>query len=237
MLKLQASAVDGVAGPEKAESLTDRAYAYLKAEIISGRVPAGALLDAKALADTMGVSRTPVREALLRLANEGVVEVNARRGIRVVTLTAADLQAIYEVITALEIEAVHRLTAAGSDRERLAPLTEQLVRMRVATEDGDGEAWNLADEGFHRCLLDLCGNDRLAEAGRRYRDMAQRAHFVALRLVPLEEKSRSNESHADLIRTIRSGDAEAAQRMHRVQRNRGSKLLVDVLREIKLGHL
>ncbi len=222
---------------EKTGSLTDRAYAYLKAEIISGGIAPGSLLDANALAGTMGVSRTPVREAILRLANEGAVEVSARRGMRVVTLTATDLQEIYDVITALEIEAVGLLTASKPEKSDLAPLVEQVVRMRVAAEIGDGEAWNLADEGFHRGLLDLSGNRRLAEAGNGYRDMAQRAHFVALRLVSIDQKAGSIEAHAALISVIQSGDADAARDLHRKQRERGSHLLVNALREMKLEHL
>lgn len=229
------AAIDG--SVEKAGSLTDKAYAYLKGEIISGGIAPGSLLDANALAGTMGVSRTPVREAILRLANEGAVEVNARRGMRVVTLTASDLQEIYEVITALEIQAVDLLTSSKPQKSDLKPLVEQVVRMRVAAEIGDGEAWNLADEGFHRGLLDLSGNRRLAEAGNGYRDMAQRAHFVALRLVSIEQKAGSIQAHADLINVIQSGDAEAARELHRKQRQRGSTLLVDSLREMKLEHL
>lgn len=215
-------------------SLTDRVYAALKADIVSGHYPPGGLIDANDVASTIGVSRTPVREALLRLANEGAVEVSARRGVRVKPLTADDLQNLYEVISALEIQAVTRLAVREPQKADLAPLVEQLVRMRLAIELADGDAWNLADEAFHRALFDLCGNPRLREAGHNYRDAAQRAHFVALRLVSLEQKADSVAAHARLIDDITTGDPDIARKSHGAQRARGGDLLVSALRELGL---
>lgn len=235
---MSASAVRRQAGRNaKSQSLTDRVYSHLKSRIISGKLGPGSFLDANGLALEMEVSKTPVREAILRLENEGAVRVDARRGIVVLPLTADDLQAFYQVITALEVEAVHRLTSEKPTTGILAPLFEQIDRMRQAADNGDGEGWNFADEAFHRALLDLCGNARLAEAGHSYRDKAQRAHFVALRLVPIETKQQSVEAHADLIRVIEAGDADLALRTHRQQRQRGAKLLVEALRKLKLEHL
>lgn len=219
-------------GDSRTGSLTDRAYTFLKTEIISGRIMPGSLVDAGEIAQRIGMSKTPVRESILRLANEGVLEVNPRRGVRVVPVTADDLHAIYEVITAIEVEAVSRLTLSKPGRKDLKPLIEQVIRMRVATETEDGEAWNLADEAFHRGLMNLCGNPRLAEAGNTYRDMAQRAHFVALRLVSIDQKTTSTASHSDLLETILTGDAAHARHVHRRQRERGDALLVEALRKI-----
>ena len=109
--------------------------------------------------------------------------------------------------------------------------------MRVAAEIGDGEAWNRADEGFHRAIFDLCGNPRLAAAGHSFRDKAQRAHFVALRLVPIEQKDRSIEAHSELISMLESGDVDTARRNHRRQRHRGATLLVDALKQMQLQQL
>lgn len=219
------------------ESYTSVAYAHIKREIISGRIGAGGQIDAKAIAAELGVSRTPVREAILRLANEGVVEVNARRGMRVLPLSVDDIKAIYQVITAIEVEAVF-LMASRQDRSECALALEQAAaRMDAAIAANDGEEWNLADEQFHRAILDHSGNSRLAEAGRTYRDIAQRAHFVALRLVPLAQKARSADAHRELIARIVSGDAFNARETHRGQRNRGAELLLTSLRTLRLDHL
>lgn len=219
------------------ESLTERAYTYLKDEIISGRIAPGTLLDGGQIAREMGVSKTPVREAVLRLEQEGALEVTARRGIRVLPLNADDLQAIYQVITALEVEAVHLLALKNPSKAELSPLFEQIVRMRVAAEAEDGEAWNRADEAFHRSLFDMCGNARLREVGHLYRDKSQRAHFVALRLVPIEQKARSVEAHSEILTFLTSGDANAARSLHRKQRQRGGALLLESIRAMRLDHL
>lgn len=224
-------------GLKNTDSLTEQAYAHLKNEIVSGRIVAGGQVDAKELAEHLGMSRTPVREAILRLANEGTIEVNARRGMRVVPLSVDDLQSVYQVITAIEVEAVF-LLASSKDRENgVLALRAETAQMEAAIAKEDGEAWNLADERFHRTLLDVAGNLRLAEAGRTYRDIVQRAHFVALRLVPLAQKDRSIEAHNTLIDQIAAGDAFNARENHRAQRQRGAELLVTALRTLKLDHL
>lgn len=219
------------------ESYTSAAYAHLKREIISGRIGAGSQIDAKAIAEELGFSRTPVREAVLRLANEGVVEVNARRGMRVLPLSVDDIQSIYQVITAIEVEAVFLMASLPDRTDAARVLDEATSRMEAAVAAGDGEEWNLADEQFHRALLDHCGNARMAEAGRTYRDIAQRAHFVALRLVSLAQKARSADAHRELITKIVAGDAFNARETHRGQRNRGAELLLASLRTMKLEHL
>lgn len=219
------------------ESLTGQAYQHLKLEVLSGRIPAGSQVDAKAIGDALGVSRTPVREAMLRLANEGVLEVNSRRGVRVLPLSVNDLRSIYQVITAIEVEAVFLLASCDTRDESIAELEAATSRMASAITEEDGEKWNLADESFHRALLRGSGNTHLAEAGNTYRDIAQRAHFVALRLVPLSQKARSADAHTDLIKKIAAGDAFNARELHRTQRDRGGELLVTALRTLRLDQL
>jgi len=218
-------------------SLTDVAYDHLKQEIVSGHIPAGGMVDAKEVASDLGVSRTPVREAILRLANEDIIEVTSRRGIRVLPLSVDDLTSIYQVITALEVEAVFLLSKSDGRSAGVDALRAATSEMEDAVRRQDGEAWNLADERFHRAILESCGNPRLSEAGCNFRDMAQRAHFVALRLVPLPQKTRSNEAHSELIGKIELGDSYNARELHRSQRDRGAELLVTALRELRLEQL
>jgi len=219
------------------ESLTVQAYAHIKSDIISGKIPAGGQVDSKAMSEQLGVSRTPVREAILRLANEGIVEVSSRKGMRVLPLSVDDLRNIYQVVSALEVEAVFLMASLPHRTEGLAALGDACARMDDAVRNEDGEAWNLADEQFHRALLEHSGNPRLAEAGCAYRDRAQRAHFVALRLVPLSQKATSVGAHRDLVAKIEAGDAYNARELHRNQRIRGSDLLVSSLRTLRLEHL
>jgi len=217
-------------------SLTEKAYRQIKADIITGHIKAGSDIDAREIAAAIGVSKTPVREALLRLANEGVVEVNSRRGIRVVAISAARLKNLYQVITAIEVEAVGLMAAQSLTKEDMKSSYEQGFKMRLAIEIQDEAEWNLADEGFHRSLLQLSGNPEIAEAGCYYRDLAQRAHFVALKLVPLDQKAKSIEAHFDLLKLISMGDPQVCRNLHREQRERGGDLLVASLEKLGVDH-
>lgn len=217
-------------------SLTEKVYTQIKSDIIRGQIKAGSDVDAREIAEAIGVSKTPVREALLRLANEGVVEVNSRRGIRVVAISAARLKNLYQVITAIEVEAVGLMASRFLTKDDMKSSYEQGIKMRLAIEMQDETAWNLADEGFHRSLLQLSGNAEIAEAGCHYRDLAQRAHFVALQLVSMEQKAKSIEAHFDLLNLISGGDAKACRELHREQRERGGNLLVASLEKLGVDH-
>lgn len=218
-------------------SMTDRAYADIKAKVLSGAYPPGAHFEAGQLADDLGMSRTPVREALLRLQGDGVLEIVAKKGIRVIPLSAADQQDIYQIITGLEVEAVGNLTKHGLTDEGLARLTSATKQMARCAEDGTIDGWSLADEHFHRSLFDFCGNSRLCAEGHRYRDLSQRAHFVALRLVDTTQKRKSAKSHADLVKIIESGDEAKARRVHFEQRLRGGEILINIVKNYGLNLL
>ncbi len=218
--------------PEDARkpSQTEAAYARLKAMITSGEISPSEQVDANRLAEALGLGRTPVREALLRLQTEGIVIIMPKRGVQVAPLTAEEIMEIYQVISAVETEAVRLLTMSGPSNEQLESLRVYAKKMMRAAEAEDRESWIAADEDFHRQLLKLNPNKRLRDVGLLHRDLAQRAHFVALRLLRSEQQAKSARQHKRLIKLISSGDAVAAAETHQVQRDRGAKMLVGVLR-------
>ncbi|MGH7107211.1 MAG: GntR family transcriptional regulator [Acetobacteraceae bacterium] len=215
-------------------SLTERAYAEVKALILRGAIAPNAQIDEKMIAGRLGVSRTPVREALLRLKNEGLVEIERGRGIVVRALSSSDMHEIYQAITGMEVMAVFVLTARGAERAALEPLYAALRRFDAAGRRADLELWGKADEAFHRGLLLLCGNRHIEAAGLQFRDLAQRAHLVAMRLQPLEYLARSAEMHRALVELILAGDAEAAASAHFQQRRRGAEMLVKAVETFHL---
>jgi DNA-binding GntR family transcriptional regulator len=214
---------------------SETAYELLKKRIMSNELAAGAEVDEMALAAELNISRTPVREAILRLSGEGFLEVQPRRGIRVIPISVTDMREMYDLITAIEIFAVWTLALQKPSREQLAILTELNKQMRTALDAGDLTAWTTADESFHRELLNLGGNKRAAEVGFALRDRVYRAHAVALRLRPLPYKSV--EMHEELVDTIAEGRAEDARAMHLEQRIRAGEELISLIDRAGLRQL
>ena len=218
-------------------SQTDVAYGQLKGMIISGRLDPTMQIDAHKLVDVLGFGRTPVREALLRLQTEGIVRIMPKRGVRIVSLSADEILEIYQVITAAETEAVRLLTKTGPSMDELDPLIRAAERMMSAAQAGNRDGWIAADEDFHRQLLKLNPNRRLCDVGLLHRDLTQRAHFVALRLLRSEQLTKSARQHKRLIKLIALGDAATAAETHQVQRDRGAKMLIGVLHQYRLTQL
>jgi DNA-binding GntR family transcriptional regulator len=215
-------------------SLTDSAYAEVKALILQGAIAPHAQIDEKAIAGRLGMSRTPVREALLRLEHEGLVEIERGRGIVVRALSSGDMREIYQAITGMEVMAVYLLAASRPGRDTLEPLFAALQCMEQATVHADLELWGEADEAFHRGLLVLCGNSRIERSGLQFRDLSRRAHLVAMRLQALDYLARSTEAHRELTELILAGDPDQAATAHFRQRRRGEDMLVTAVEKFRL---
>jgi len=223
------------AAPAGAASLCDQAYTVLKQRIITNRLPAGSYVDEREIALELGMSRTPVREALIRLQSEGFVVMEPRRGVRVVPISPEVMQEVYDVLTGLESMAAALLAGRRPSAAELAPMRATLDEMAAALADDDVERWLHADERFHRVLLTLCGNARLTEAGLRFRDQIARAHLVVSRMHP--GPGRSTAAHEELYAALLAGDAEAARNNHYHQRVRAGHALMDTLKRVGLTNL
>lgn len=219
---------------EGAPSLSETAYARLKQRILSGELQANATVDEAQAAKEFGISRTPVREALLRLQSEGLVEIARGRGIRVTPLSATEMRNLYEAITGIETTAVFAAARRAPEESELAGIEQALEAMAAAALADDDEAWGHADESFHRELLRLSGDPFLAQSGLQLRDRAQRAHLVAARMQPPDYKQRSTANHAALLELIRAGQALKAANAHLRQRLRGEHALLSIFERFGL---
>lgn len=209
---------------------TEQAFKTLRDGILNGDFPPGARYTETELAQSLGMSRTPVREAMQAVAAAGLATVTPRRGLTVSALSAEDMAEIYEVLTALESAAAARLaTMATRD---LSPLKEALKAMEAALAAQNRIAWASADADFHRHLMQQAGNTRLAEAAARYTDQVHRARMLTLHLRP--EPVHSLRDHTDLLEAIQSNDPIRAHQVHSDHRQRASEMLQDVIR---LHHL
>lgn len=216
----------GPRGKERA-SLVTRAHGEIKRRIMGNTLRPGQQVLEQDLAATLGTSRTPVREALIRLEHEGLVEILPRHGMRVLPISPEDMAEIYEVLTALEARAAERLAERKPTPDQVAPLTRALERMEAALEAGNLKAWARADDRFHRHLVALAGNRRLAEMALTVFDQAQRTRMATLHLRPWPRQS--NRDHRALLRAILKGDGRKAREIHVRHRQRAMKMLLALL--------
>jgi len=216
---------------------SEAAYHAIKGWIQTAQVPPGALIDEADAAKKLDMSRTPVREALLRLQSEGFVEIGRGKGIRVLPLSAGDMRDIYQVISGLEVVAVSLLARRQPSRHDLRSLVETTTEMKGALADGDIDRWGEADERFHRELMRLSGNPKVLSVGGHLRDLAKRAHMVALRLQSDSYRAQSTKNHTTLIAAILAGKGQEAAARHFEQRQRGEDALVGIVEKFNLVSL
>jgi DNA-binding GntR family transcriptional regulator len=207
------------AAPADATSLVDEAYQALKTAIRDNVFPPGHQAAEPEIARQLGMSRTPVHEAIIRLQEEGLVQVLPRRGILICPISADDIREIYDVLIAVEGMAAALLAglpqdAAGSAAEALERETDA---MEEALARGKLLDWAAADERFHQLLTERCGNRRLARVAAMVRDQSHRARLFTLHLRPLPTASAAEHRRiTDAIRGGAAAEAETAARAHRI---------------------
>ncbi len=222
--------------PEAAKTTrASDAYAELKEDIRANRMPPGYQAPEPELAARFGVSRATLREALVRLEAEGLVELIPRRGARVLPIRADDMREIYEIMMSLEPGAAYNLAACNPSPAELAPMDRAADEMEAALERGDLDAWAEADDRFHLTLLDLHGNRRLRGFVTALNDQIHRARMVTLRLrkPPIE----SNREHREILDCLKRGDAEGARHAFFMHRQRAAEELVNLLVNSGIGQL
>ncbi|GAA4458737.1 GntR family transcriptional regulator [Phytohabitans houttuyneae] len=149
-----------VEGELESYSLVELAVARLRREILSGRTDPGERLVEEQLTRRLGISRAPLREALRRLAEQGLVEHVPRRGVRVATLSDRDVQELYEVRDVLERHAIATALPLARDSD-LVGLRAALDQMSEATRAGDRLQIAEAHRRFHVAVVGLAGNSQL----------------------------------------------------------------------------
>ncbi len=218
-------------GPNRLSS-AERAYRALKKLILGNELPAGSQLLEQEAAQRLGMSRTPVREAMIRLEKDGMVEVRPRHGMRVLPVSPDDMREIYQVLTALESAAAEIVARRGATPAEIAGLRAAVADMEAALVGDDLEGWADADKRFHRLLVALTGNERLQQMVSQLDEQAHRARVVTLRLRP--KPVNSVRDHARLVAAIARRDAESARRIHHDHRTRAGEMLVGLLDRLGL---
>ncbi|SHF39567.1 GntR family transcriptional regulator [Streptoalloteichus hindustanus] len=193
--------------------LRDRALTAIRDAIVDGTLPPGELIRDVDLAEHLGLSRTPVREALARLADEGLVESKPHSYTRVTPLAggaARDAQVVVQAMHGLAVRAaVPRLTAGD-----LVAMREANAEFAAALEAGDVLAAQRADETFHGVAVTVCGNAAVAATIDRYTPSLRRLVLLRFSSVLGGESVRA---HDDIVSACQERDAERAGRL--VERN------------------
>ncbi|MBL8331749.1 MAG: GntR family transcriptional regulator [Rubrivivax sp.] len=216
-------------------SLVDTAYELIRRRILDNVWPPGHRALEQEVALALGMSRTPVREALVRLQAEGLVEVVPRHGMRVLPVSPTDMREIYEILTALECMAAEILAARKPGDDELEPLVRATQEMDRALAVDDLDAWARADEQFHAQLVALAGNRHLQAIVMNHWDRAHRARMFTLRLRP--KPVDSTREHMALLERLRAGDAAGASEVNRAHRARASRELLAIFERYRLAHI
>jgi DNA-binding GntR family transcriptional regulator len=191
-------------------NVTDAIYDALWRKIVNLEVASGERLSDETLAREFGVSRTPVREALYRLSQVGLVQINARRGFFVTQLTADAASELYDIRTALEVFATVQATPLISDAD-LAPIrgAQEVARERADSASvGDAGDFVTSDLKLHEMIVGRLGNAKLRQL---LTDTSGQLSITVLRLA-LTQSARlaAIEEHDVLIEAIAAGDAQRA---------------------------
>lgn len=191
-------------------SATTRVYQHLKSAILEQVHAGGTLLTESEIAESVGVSRTPVREALLRLEAEGLVALYPKRGALVLPVSAQEIDEVIEARTLVEGHAAGKVWPRRTEvLQLLAPL---LDAMRAAYAAGDVHAFIEADRGFHAAVVDAAGNRILSDLYRRLRDRQMRMGVAAIRISP-GRMERALAEHVALAEALRADSPEHWQRL------------------------
>ena len=216
-------------------SNTQKAVEEMRKMIFRGDLGPGSDHLEVELAERLGMSRTPVREAALTLEAQGLVAVRPRKGVRVLAVSPQDMRDVYDVLTELESLAAENAARHSYSRQDLRPLAESINDMDDALFRDDRQAWAEADETFHRELMRLGQNKRAENIATMMEDQVRRAKQITLNMRPLP--SQSNQDHRDVLGAIAAQDPTSARRIHRRHREEAREMLLHLLETHQLRHL
>lgn len=190
----------------------EKALEYVKHRVLTGEFPGGELISEGTIAAALGLSRTPVREAFLRLEAAGLLRLYPQRGALVVPVSAAEISAVIEARLVIEIFAACKIIEAGSEIRITVgeKLHAQLARQREALATSNTREFLEADRAFHCVMVDCVGNPILTDFYSSLRDRQLRMIAASI----AKDKDRSHrilQEHQAIAAAITNGDLESAR--------------------------
>jgi DNA-binding GntR family transcriptional regulator len=191
-------------GSKTNRSAAETAYEFVKARLLDGRLPGGVLLSEGELAQQLGVSRTPVRQAFVQLQAEGLLELYPKRGALVVPISASEADDVHEARLLIEAHCARRVAAAGS--APVAELEAAIADQEAALQAGGAE-FAAADRRFHRAIVAAAGNALLTRQYDALRDRHQRIAAATVARDP-SRVERFIAEHRGILAALDRGDAD-----------------------------
>ncbi|WP_079194457.1 GntR family transcriptional regulator [Streptomyces sp. CB02923] len=193
--------------PAKAPPAAERVYAYVKQAVLERHYEGGMLLTEGELAEAVGVSRTPVREALLRLEVEGLLKLYPKKGAMVLPVSAQEIADVVETRLLVEEHAARKAVPAAA--ALITELEEQLAKMEELAASGDLAAVSVADRCFHAAIVRSAGNQILDRLYEQLRDRQLRMGVAVMHANP-DRIAKNIAEHGEILQALRAGDAAAA---------------------------
>ena len=187
-----------------------QAYDQIKKMIIENEVEKDAPLVERVLCERLGISRTPVREALRMLEQENLVELIPRRGAQVLDISAEDIKNILEIRSALEVVSI-RHACQKMDNDSLKELKKYNAEFEAAFEARDYEGVATADEKFHDVIFSAAGNKRLVVIISNIQAQVYRYRMAYLKVY--ETKTAVLNHHRNIIEAIEKHDAALGEKV------------------------
>lgn len=211
------------------DNLNKQAYDVLKQSLLEKKYPAGMRLVDSKLAEDFGISRTPIRDALMKLSEEGLVFSNGR-GFRVYSPTAKDIRELFELRLMFDLYAARKVIeeilpgdAEAEKRIDIAYRNEENIGLEVAEDD-----FVKSDEDFHACIIALLGNDRLSDSYSDIRN--QMRAFRSITAHSTERRRKAHQYHERIYQGLKHRDVQAVEEAIRVHT---SLSMEDALRDIE----
>ncbi|MFO1312789.1 MAG: GntR family transcriptional regulator [Burkholderiales bacterium] len=216
-------------------ALAERAYRHIKSMVLDNRVRGGEYLLEEDLVRAVGVSRTPVREALVQLQNEGLIDIVPRRGIRIVPLTVEDIREIHDIMQWLESQAAHALAMRPDRAPYVKALRRDVTEMRRALARGDLDTWARINDRFHMGLVVSSGNTRLVRICENLLEQTHRVRMFTLRL--RKPPTRTTGAHSSMLKAIEAGDGDKAVALQVANKKAWLAELTEIVERLGLRHL
>ena len=196
------------------ELLSKKVYRILKARIIKGDLTQGGKLFEAKIAEQLGVSRTPIREAIKGLAAEGLVKMTPNQGVVVIDVSIEDIEEVLQIRRVLEGLAAS-IAAGKINQEETSKLEGIIKKMSTSIYKNNMVAYSNLNVEFHNLLLNICGNKRLMKICVNLSDSEHRLKIRSLRNNPGRLKYSLKE-HQEIFEALKRKDADQAEKLSRI---------------------